>query len=91
MSYKSVPDGYSFESIFPTWIIAYCPDSDEWVATNHRFFYYEYPKEFKNEKLAIEYFIENANEFLKIENDMGIHRPCSANNGLWLSNINKFI
>ena len=44
MAYKEVPGEYNFSTIFPTYIIAFCPDADEWFVTNKRFFYYEYDK-----------------------------------------------
>ena len=37
MAYKSVPEGCDLSIKFPTWIIAYCPDTDIWFCTNNRF------------------------------------------------------
>lgn len=44
IEYKTVPQKYDFSSEFPTFIIAYCPDYDEWFCTNTRFYFYEYPR-----------------------------------------------
>ena len=50
MGYKTVPQEFDFNTEFPTWIIAFCPDTDSWFVTNKRFFYYEYEKEFETER-----------------------------------------
>ena len=55
--------------------MAFCPDTDSWFATNQRFFYYEYQKEFKSESEAIEYFKNNPNIFLEQEERMKVYRP----------------
>lgn len=70
MAYKEVPGEYDFSTIFPTYIIAFCPDTDEWFVTNQRFFYYEYDKEFKNKQEAIEYFHNNENIFKELRKEM---------------------
>lgn len=61
--YYELPKGSSFSDTFDTYILAFCPDTDSWFATNQRFFYYEYPKEFKTENEAIEFFINNPTIF----------------------------
>lgn len=35
--YEPLPDvdGVTFNTKFPTYILAFCPDSDSWFATNH--------------------------------------------------------
>jgi hypothetical protein len=73
--YKSLPDGCDFSTVFPTYIIAYCPDSCTWFATNNRFFWYEYEKEFENEEAAVQFFKENAKLFYDLEIEMGVQRP----------------
>lgn len=60
----------SFDTEFPTWIIAYCVDSNSWFCTNKRFFYYEYPVEFGSENDGIEYFKEHVYEFFKLSQEM---------------------
>lgn len=70
MAYVTVPEGYDFTTEFPTWIIAYCPDTDSWFCINQRFFYYEYPDEFQCENDAIYYFRNNIPEFIKLNNEM---------------------
>lgn len=82
--YEAIPDGYDFSSTFDTYILGYCPDTLSWFATNQRFFYYEYPREFKTKEEAEEYFRENANEFYKIETDIAEYRPSFAEGMLYL-------
>lgn len=84
VGYESVLDGYDFGSTFDTFILGYCPDTLSWFATNQRFFYYEYPKEFNTKEEAEEHFRENANEFYKIETDITEYRPSSADGILYL-------
>lgn len=67
-----------FSTEFPTWIIAYCPDTDSWFCTNRRFFYYEYDKEFESEKRAVDYFIEHVPEFIELSNEMYPRTRCSV-------------
>ena len=91
IEYKDVPEEYDFCSEFDTWILAFCPDSDSWFATNRRFFFYEYPMEFPNEQAAIDYFKHNPNEFLDLENNIGVYRPCFNKCGIWLDNTKELI
>ena len=86
VEYKEVPKEYEFNHKFDTWIIAFCPDILDWFATNERFFFYEYNKEFNSEQEAINYFIDNAREFYKIEEQI-MEIPKFARNKLWLSNL----
>lgn len=91
MGYKEVPEGYSFSSEFNTWILAFCPDSDSWFATNQRFFYYEYPMDFPNEEAAVGYFKRNPEVFLKLEESMKINRPSFNLGGVYLENIKELV
>lgn len=92
MAYKSIPDGYSLSTEFPTYILAFCPDTDSWFATNNRFFFYEYPIEFDTEKAAIDYFKENTEKFLVLNmRIMSGQRPSFNEGGVYLENENLFI
>lgn len=53
---------------YPTYIITYEPQSDMFLITNERCFYYEYNKEFQDKKEAFNYFKNNYLEFIKIRN-----------------------
>ena len=76
---------YSFTMEFPTWIIAYCPDTNSWFCTNQRFFYYEYPDEFQCENDAVTYFKNHISDFIKLNNEM-----CSKKtNSVFLENTMK--
>ena len=53
-----------------TWIIAFCPDTDSFFATNQRAFFWEYEKEFESEESAINYFENHVGFFLRIDNEI---------------------
>lgn len=74
INYVEVPKEYNYNTEFPTWIIAYCPDSDSWFVTNNRFFYYEYDREFKTEKDGIEYFRNNVPDFFELTRKLSFRR-----------------
>lgn len=57
-----------FKKKYPTYIITYEPQSDMFLITNERCFYYEYNKEFQDKKEAFNYFKNNYLEFIKIRN-----------------------
>ena len=82
MAYLEVPDGMNFNTEFPTWIIAFCPDTDSWFATNKRFFYYEFPKEFDTEQEAIEYFVEHLQELYELNEELVEYRPSFNQGGI---------
>ena len=90
VEYKEVPKEYDFDHKFDTWIIAFCPDTLDWFVTNERFFFYEYNKEFNSEQEAIDYFLDNALEFYKIEEQI-MKIPEFTQNKLWLSNLERKI
>lgn len=85
MAYVTISKEYDFTTEFPTWIIAYCPDTDSWFCTNQRFFYYEYPDEFQCENDAITYFKNHIDEFIKLNNEM---YPKNSNS-VFLENTRK--
>lgn len=57
-----------FTKKYPTYIITYEPQSDMFLITNERCFYYEYNKEFQDKNEAFNYFKNNYLEFIKIRN-----------------------
>lgn len=89
MGYQKVPDGMDFSTEFDTYIIAYCPDLCEWFATNKRFFYFEYEKEFPTESDAVAYFKSHVQEFYDIEIQIAEYRPSFAFGKVWLSTTNE--
>lgn len=91
MGYERVPDGYDFSTEFDTYIIAFCPDTDEWFVTNKRFFYYEFPMEFRTEEDGISYFRKHASEFYQLEIDMDVCCPSVCEGVVFLSNTNELI
>lgn len=91
MGYEKVPDDYDFSTEFETYIIAFCPDTDEWFVTNKRFFYYEFPMEFRTEEDGILYFRKHASTFYQLEIDMEVYRPSIYDGVVFLSNTNELI
>ncbi len=91
MAYLAVPDDYSLDSVFDTYILAFCPDADFWFVTNQRFFYYEYPKEFPDEKSAIDFFKENPKIFLDLEKEMNAYRFFVGGVCLRLNNTKELV
>ncbi len=90
-SYESISDGMDFSTEFPTYILAFCPDTDSWLAANQRFFYYEYPMDFPTEGAAVSYFKRNPEVFLNLEKDIKVYRPSFCENGVWLENTHELI
>jgi hypothetical protein len=88
---EEVPKTFDFSMEFPTWVIAFCPDTDSWFVTNQRFFYYEYDKEFETEEDGIKFFKDNPKIFYNEEIKMKTYRPSFNENGVWLDNINKLV
>lgn len=89
ISYEEIPDGYDFNTIFPTWIIGFCPDTGSFFVTNKRFFFYEFEKEFKSENEGIEFFENNLSLFYNIQNRMLEYPPSFLKNKVWLDNTEK--
>lgn len=61
--YRELKGNENFSDKYPTWIIAYCLDTDSFFATNQRHFFWEYDDEFQCENDAINYFRNHLNEF----------------------------
>ena len=91
IDYVELPKEYDFNTEFPTWIIAHCPDLDSWFVTNKRFFFYEYNKEFETEEEGIEFFKSNPKIFYDEEIRMKTYKPSFYKNGVWLDNTREFI
>lgn len=89
--YEDLPDGANFSDKFQTFILAFCPDTDSWFATNLRYFFYEYPMEFSNEEAAIAYFKRNPDVFMNLEKEMGSYRPNFHDGGVYLENTKELI
>ena len=92
MSLVAIPKEFDFSTKFPTWIIAYCVDTNSWFCTNQRFFYYEYPKEFETEHEAIEYFRNHVPEFSKLTREMYPNKNSDVflenTREMWTGNVN---
>ena len=53
-----------------TWIIAFCPDTNSFFATNQRAYFWEAEEEFDTEDDAVYYFSNNTDYFIDIENEI---------------------
>ena len=84
----------SFATKYPTWIIAFCPDTDSFFVTNERCFFWEYEKEFGLEEDAIHYFGKHAKYFIKIEKEimsgMMFGDKFKDIDKVWLENTHKW-
>lgn len=73
-----------FNTKYPTWIIAYCPDLNSFFVTNERHFFWESENEFNSENDGINYFENNVSDFINIANEI-IHTK-----KVWLENTSKW-
>lgn len=78
--YIELDENDDFSKVYPTWIIAYCVDTNSFFATNERFFFWEDDNEFKLENDAINYFREHLDDFRKTRNKI------LSNAGGWSTN-----
>lgn len=68
----------SFNTKYPTWIIAFCPDTNSFFVTNQRHFFWQSEEEFSSENDGINYFEHNtANKILHTKK-------------VWLENTSKW-
>ena len=86
MAYRIITNEFDITKKFPTWIIAYCVDTDSWFCTNERFFYYQYPAEFQCENDAIDYFEHHINKFVKLNTKLCRESGQPYNNCVFLEN-----
>lgn len=70
MAYMEIPNNKNFSDKYPTWIIAYCPDTDSFFVTNERYVFWEYEKQFGFEREGIDYFREHIDEFKNIRSQI---------------------
>lgn len=70
IAYEEIPEGFTFSTHFPTWIIAFSPATDEWFCTDYRFWFYEYDKEFETYQEGEDYFMTHKEEFFKLRQSM---------------------
>ena len=91
ITYEELPRGADYSDRFPDYILAFCPDTDSWFATNQRYFFYEYPMNFPSEEAAIDYFKKNPEVFLGLEMDMRTYRPSFRDGGVYLENTKELV
>ena len=73
-----------FNTKYPTWIIAFCPDTNSFFVTNQRHFFWESEKEFSSENDGINYFERNISCFIDIANKIIYTEK------VWLENTSKW-
>ena len=90
IAYSTV-DSDSFNKHYDTWIIAYCPDTDEFFATDQRFFFWETEETYKTKEDAINCFESHISYFLNIKNKIlsGFIYGYEPQDYVWLSNTMK--
>ena len=57
-----------FNTKYPTWIVAFCPDTNSFFVTNERHFFWESEEEFDSEEAGINYFENHIQRFLTVAN-----------------------
>ena len=82
MAYCKVPDGMSFNTEFPTYVIGFCPDTNEIFVTNKRFWYAIYDCEFETRSAGIKYVFSHWNELLIWKNQF--ETGFNKSTDLWL-------
>ena len=88
--YRELNSNEKFSDKYPTWIIAYCVDTDSFFVTNQRHFFWEYNDEFQCENDAVNYFRNHLDEFRTVRKEIlsrcGGH---SIDNDLYLENTKE--
>lgn len=83
-----------FDTKYPTWIIAFCPDTDSFFVTNERHFFWESEEEFDSEETGIYYFEHHVKHYINIEKEimgqMMFGDKFSDINMVWLENTQKW-
>ena len=74
----------SFDTKYPTWIIAFCPDINSFFVTNERHFFWESEEEFDSEEAGINYFENHIQRFLTVANLRDYTER------IWLENTQKW-
>ena len=88
--YKLLNKDEDFSKTYPTWIIAYCVDTNSFFITDQRNFFWEYNTEFPCEGDAISYFKTHLYKFLKIRNEiLNSTGGWSAKSDLYLENTRE--
>ena len=81
-----------FNTKYPTWIVAYCPDEDSFFVTNERHFFWESEEEFDSEEEAIDYVENHVGYFVELSKEIQgrMRSDRTIMNRIWLENTRKF-
>ena len=92
MSFKEIKEPLNTKH--PTWIIAFCPDTDSFFVTNERHFFWESEEVFDSEEAGICYFEHQVQHYINIEKEimgqMMFGDKFSDINMVWLENTQKW-
>ena len=90
-NFQSKTKNEGFTKVYPTWIIAYCLDTNSFFATNQRCFFWEYEVEFGSEQQAVDYFKNHLDDFWKQrKNILDSTGGWSAYSKMYLENTKEF-
>ena len=81
-----------FNTKYPTWIVAYCPDEGSFFVTNERHFFWESEEEFDSEEEAIDYVENHVGYFVELSKEIQgrMRSDRTIMNRIWLENTRKF-
>ena len=81
-----------FNTKYPTWIVAYCPDEDSFFVTNERHFFFFFEEEFDSEEEAIDYVENHVGYFVELSKEIQgrMRSDRTIMNRIWLENTRKF-
>lgn len=81
-----------FNTKYPTWIVAYCPDEDSFFVTNERHFFWESEEEFDSEEEAIDYVENHVGYFVELSKEIQgrMRSDRTIMSRIWLENTRKF-
>lgn len=87
---KEYTDEFSKE--YATWIIAYCPDTNEFFVTRQRGFFWEDDTQYESKDAAIQAFTHNVPKYVLIKNDImkNMGQQMMLDDKVWLSNTEKW-
>ncbi len=75
-----------------SYVIAYCPDTDEFFITKQRGFFWEDDTSYPTKLEAIRAFEENVQKYVSVKNDFFMHcmKSYKPDNKVWLDETEKW-
>lgn len=81
---KHIEVNEPFNTKYPSWIIAFCPDTNSFFVTNERHFFWESEEKFESEEIGIHFFEHHIQYFINVANQM------IYTERVWLENTEKW-